>query len=380
MSTWAVILSMLGGDPRIDYLARWDGSKWNPVGNLTQTYGSLNGTVLALAVDGTDLYMGGGFACVYNEGTPVGGNNRIAKWDGSTFSALGGGLSNTVTCACCGCQPQPLRWRRCSPMRMASPAADYIAKWDGNFWSALAGNGSFNGALNGMVRTLAVSGTDLYVGGSFTSVLNTSNTPIANAAYLAKWNGSAWSAMDGITQPVNSHVMAIAVSGSDVYVGGNFSEFNAINDADKIAKWNGSTWSALGNNGLGDGSLNGSVNAIAVNGGNVYAGGNFTNPGNPNSTTLTAGDYLAMWNGSTWSALGNDGGVNGSLNAVVQVPDDPGQRPVGGRRLHEREQRRHALSRRRTAWRSTGWTWRRRWSPSTVPSPARPALPAWISP
>src|SRR5689334_24518190 len=45
----------------------------------------------ALLVSGSDLYVGGGFTNA--GGVPA---SHIAKWDGSNWSALGGGLDNTV--------------------------------------------------------------------------------------------------------------------------------------------------------------------------------------------------------------------------------------------------------------------------------------------
>ena len=91
--------------------------------------------------------------------------------------------------------------------RAGGSAAANIAKWNGSAWSAL-GSG-----LNGQVNALAVSGTDLYVGGSFTSASGSAATNIA------KWDGSAWSALG---TGVNGQINALAVSGSDLYVGGYF--------------------------------------------------------------------------------------------------------------------------------------------------------------
>ena len=44
-------------------------------------------------------------------------------------------------------------------------------------------------------------------------------------------------------------VSAVAVSGTTVYIGGGFTNVAGIATADYVAKWNGSTWSALGSNG-----------------------------------------------------------------------------------------------------------------------------------
>jgi len=97
-------------------------------------------------------------------------------------------------------------------------------------WSAL-GTG-----LNDDVYAIAISGSDVYAGGVFT-------TAGGNAAnYIAKWNGAAWSALGtGLDNPV----YAIAISGSDVYAGGYFTTAGG-NAANSIAKWDGTAWSALG--------------------------------------------------------------------------------------------------------------------------------------
>ena len=52
-------------------------------------------------------------------------------------------------------------------------------------------------------------------------------------------------------------VYAVTVNGDKVYAGGDFT------DADRIAMWNGVSWQALGS------GLNGTVEAIAVNGNDV---------------------------------------------------------------------------------------------------------------
>ena len=76
------------------------------------------------------------------------------------------------------------------------------------------------------------------MGGDFTAI----GTALAN--HIAKWNGSAWSAL-GSGMNDYGCVYALAVSGSDLYAGGDFTTAGG-SEANYIAKWNGSAWSALG--------------------------------------------------------------------------------------------------------------------------------------
>ncbi len=145
-------------------------------------------------------------------------------------------------------------------------------------WSALGSNGVGGGSLNYHVYALAVSGSDLYVGGLFTDVNNYGETLYA-ADYIAKWDGMNWSELGSGSSgngSLNSYVYALAVSGSDLYVGGYFTNVNnsgtTLTAADYIAKWDGTNWSALGSGSSGDGSLNNYVYALAVSGTNLYVG------------------------------------------------------------------------------------------------------------
>ena len=167
--------------------------------------------------------------------------------------------------------------------------ANNIAKWNGSAWSALG-----SGYERRSVRALAVSGTNLYAGGYFTTA---GGVP---ANYIAKWNGSAWSALGS---GMNGAVSALAVSGTDLYAGGYFTTAGGV-AANNIAKWNGSAWSALGS-----GLERSTSVALAVSGTNLYAGGGFTTAGG------VPANYIAKWDGSAWSALGS--GMSGEVPVRV---------------------------------------------------------------
>src|SRR5262249_41501338 len=122
----------------------------------------------------------------------------------------------------------------------------YVAKWNGSSWSALK-----NGVQK-PVYALAASGSDVYVGGDFLNTCGDSSCSFSNIRvnYLARWDGSNWYS---VSNGVDDMVEALAVSGSDLYVGGFFQEVCGVYTCDSgnstvhhIAQWNGSSWSALG--------------------------------------------------------------------------------------------------------------------------------------
>ena len=135
----------------------------------------------------------------------------------------------------------------------------------------------------------------MYAGGDFLRA----GGSVANS--IAQWNGSSWSALGS---GMNREVFALAVSGGMLYAGGTFTTAGG-SPANSIAKWNGSSWSALGS-GVSGPDLNygngSGVNALAVSGGTLYAGGGFTSAGG------SPANAIAKWNGSSWSAarFGNE--------------------------------------------------------------------------
>ncbi|MCW5551526.1 MAG: hypothetical protein KIS67_05090 [Verrucomicrobiae bacterium] len=246
-----------GDFPPDSFSAKWNGSGWSALGS------GVNSSVFALAVAGNELYAGGSFTIP---------GNCIAKWNGTNWFALGSGMEGS------GGAFDPLVVRALavsgnnvyaggSFVRAGGVPAYNIAKWNGTNWSAL---GSGLGGSYPEVRTLAVLGMDLYAGGYFTTA---GGVP---ASYIARWDGTHWSALGlGLNAPVH----ALGVCGGDLFVGGGFTRATNNGGAtiavNGIAKWNGTNWSALGS-GVGDYSY---IRTLAVSGKDLYAGGEFITAG-----------------------------------------------------------------------------------------------------
>lgn len=152
-------------------------------------------------------------------------------------------------------------------------AANRVARWDGTSWAALGsgvGTPTANGSI-GAVYALLPVGSGLYVGGFF----STAGGITVN--HVAHWDGTTWSGLGAGTSPVSGaatgYIRALAQVGTSLYVGGNFTGAGGLL-VNYIARWDGSTWSALGT------GLNNAVRCLAAGPtGQLCAGGSFNTVG-----------------------------------------------------------------------------------------------------
>ena len=267
------------------YVGQWNGSNWTTLSSGVVFGSDRWGYVYGVAATGTDVFITGLFSSI--GGTPAQG---AAKWNGSNWSSLGDWQTAYGNAVAVSGDNVYFAGRFVSNTGLER-RAEGIAKWNGSNWSDL-GDGIYT-VPNAMVS----SGSEVYAAGYFTT--DGGNT----VDRLVKWNGSGW-------QPVTSSfptgpsgwaltLRALAVSGSDFYIGGYWTSPNKQSWAGFVYKWNGSSWTELGT------GMNGQVAAVITSGPDVYAGGRFTMAGG------TAANRIAKWDGSAWQQLGSgmDGGV-----------------------------------------------------------------------
>lgn len=277
--------SSVGGQPR-NTLAALDAT----TGNATAWNPHPNEFVIRdLAISGSTVYVAGDFS-------GIGGQPRdnLAALDATTGNAT-------------AWNPDPDREVR---VLVASGSTVYAA---GDFTSiggqsrarlaaldAATGNATaWNPNPGGpeafvSVRALAVSGSTVYVGGQFTAVGAQSRHNLA-AIDVSSGNVTAWNPNSGEDDPEDA-ISELVVSGSSVYVAGTFYSL-AQQSRRGLAAVDVSTGQATAWNP----NPNGSASALAVSGSTVYAGGPFSAAGPPLATVTgvaklsPAGDLDTSW-------------------------------------------------------------------------------------
>jgi trimeric autotransporter adhesin len=321
------------GGQAANHVARWDGTTWSPLGSGTDNPSGLvtQPPVSCLAVmPNGDVVAGGRFTSA--GGVPA---SCIARWNGLAWSALGSGVQNPV--------PSFL-WNPIDTLlprangellvggqfsSIGGTAATNVARWNGTTWTALGAGVS--GPVLGLAElpngdSLA-AGANLFavqrwngsawssVGGPSATVNTLAGTPSGKVAAGGSWSapganitvydgvqwGSLGSAGSVLSGDFNNSPLCIGeLANGDLLVGGSFSAVDGV-PCSGLARHDGSTWSAFGSFAISFPAPFPQLNALARTGnGDLLAGGFFSYmigvPGN------TAG--IARWNGSSWQTLG----------------------------------------------------------------------------
>lgn len=289
---------------------------WNPnptydQENPNSTLNSIIGEVNVIAVSSNYVYVGGNFTKIAgqnrdrlaalsktNAGTPItwstgitsGTVNSIAVKDAKIY--VGGNFVSP-------------RLRLALYEEPAPPGAPVLSSWDPKI------DERFSGSSNPRINAIAVSkdGKKVYIGGVFDFVggVYPNENVRSRLACFDATDGSLtpWSAdLPGFSPVFPREVKSILLSGNTVYVGGRFDEVKGssrYNIAAVDANTEGTTvlnaWAPVTS--LGTPST---VDALAVVGSSIYAGGNF------NATSTTPITNLASYAITDVGWIGGNGG------------------------------------------------------------------------
>lgn len=313
----------LPGLPTATGIARWDGVRWHALGTGVQP---ATARVGALAAGDNRLYIAGDF-------TAVGGVNAqgVAVWNGTAWARLGSGVGprrqyygwETGTINALAIAPNGDLYVAGYFSHIDDVPANSIARWDGTRWHAVGGGifdlddyeGSEPTTASVYALTFAPDGT-LYAGGRFSRAGN------GAARNVARWNGTAWSALGagvgGESFSFDAQVATLLFHNGTLYAGGNFDQAGN-GAAQHIAAWNGSAWSSLGGGVFEDFPTGAVVRSLLADGAGILAAGDFTGAGGQEIRGV------ARWNGSAWSAVGAAGKTIASnyleVNALARAPE-----------------------------------------------------------
>ncbi len=265
-------------------IARWNGSLWQPLGGGLEN--TLNfGFVRSLTQYNGDLIAGGNFF-VTVDGQLIA---MIARWNGSSWQPLGNALNATVLAL-------TVYGDLIAGGEFGLPT-QHIAGWDGSLWQPLGGG------LNSAVNCLTAYGGELIAGGSFSMAGGNS------ANNIARWDGTSWQPLGSGT---DATVRCLTVYNGELIVGGEFVTAGGP-PANHIARWNGSFWQPLGS------GTDGAVSSLTVYDGQLIVGGEFTSAGG------RPANHIARWNGFEWGPFGG-----GTVTSVLAMTEYVGRVVAGG--------------------------------------------------
>jgi hypothetical protein len=295
-------------------IARWDGTQWSSVGGGIA--GGSGSRVQSMVVfddgSGPALYVAGSFVEAL-DGTSM---PRVGRWDGTSWSAVGVGFdAQVLELAVFDDGNGPTLYAAGVFNFSGDTAVNHIARWDGNEWQPVGGG------TNAPIQALYVwddgNGEVLYAGGQFNGV----GQIVANR--IAKWDGNSWSAIgNGVAETVDSIHSFDDGTGDTLYVGGFFEEFTG--GINYIARWDASAtdWVQVGGGLSGGGAVNTMVVYDDGSGSALYVGGWFSHAEGQQV------NGIAKWNGQEWSAL--DSGLNSDPYALVVWDDGAGDALFAG--------------------------------------------------
>ena len=284
-----------------------------------------NNQVNSLVLDGTTLYVGGSFTAVNSGSVPRNGLAAFDTASSGTASSFNAQLNNDFVTAIAVTGTDVIVSGGFTTVNGGGTARHFMAGFDKN--TAIAT--SFDPGPNYNVESMLVNGTTLYAGGNFTTFKGNTITRNRLAAFDTTGTGTPTAFnpnVRSVANPGADHVYALALRGTTLYVGGAFDTVNNSTTRNNLAAFN----TVTGKRTAFDPNLNSGVYALTTNESSLYAGGVFTEVNDPinrdsfasfeptNSYTLT---YIAGTHGTISGTTPQTVDVEGNGTEVTAVPD-----------------------------------------------------------
>ena len=307
-------------------LTRYNGVSWAKMGDAIGGTGGAPPESIAFDKNNT-VYICGRFTQIGN--TPV---NYLAKWDGSKWVNAGSGITyaedGTGTVAGCltVASDQNTIYVGGALSKAGTADAYSIARWNGTQWSPnesgteeadfwvsseYANGGRVPGDKECTTLVFDKASSYLYAFcyyGIYRQFTKTITPPSVSS--------SSWMSMGktlGAYGQETSYIRTVTFDqNGTLYVGGKFGKIGST-DASAVAKWDGTKWVALGSGLRGKGrfkydNAGAHVSSLVFDGtGKLYAAATFTGTAATTDegfgTSYDDSYQLARWDGSSWTAL-----------------------------------------------------------------------------
>jgi hypothetical protein len=247
----AGLFTAAGGVPCAN-IARYDGSQWSPLGAGIPV-GGFGARILALAVlpNGQLVAAGNFFAAAGALAT------GIVRWDGTAWTALGGGTNNPVQALAVLPNGDLLAGGLFT--QAGGVACSRLARWNGVTWSPVGA-----GCSGPVLAMRALPGGEVYVGGQFV---------LANGVTVNNVGRLVGDTFTPLGVGTNGSVNAIDVlPNGDLLVAGSFGQAGGSLSL-RIARWTAAGWSPFGSPIAEIGTI---VSGVVVDPrGEAWLGGNF---------------------------------------------------------------------------------------------------------
>jgi hypothetical protein len=203
--------------------------------------------------------------------------------------------------------------------------AAYVFRWNGSAWAEedklLASDGL---RYDFFGFSVSISGDVALVGAYGDDDSGTD----AGAAYVFRWNGESWEeedkllASDGAAGDQFGH--AVSISGNVALVGASWDDDRgADSGAAYVFRWNGSSWEEEDKLLASDGAAGDQFGHAVSISGNVALVGAYLDD---DSGTDAGAAYVFRWNGSSWleeqKLLASDGDANDRFGSSVSISGD----------------------------------------------------------